>query len=76
MSAWDLTALVNAANARAGQADRHLWLVRLMEWLRHAPRGSVAAVPDEARTPLPVLRLRHLLNQIEKNDALRAEVQA
>ena len=75
MSAWDLTALVNAANARAGQADRHLWLVRLMEWLRHAPRGSVAAVPDEARTPLPVLRLRHLLNQIEKNDALRAEVQ-
>jgi len=75
MSAWDLTALVNAANAKAGQADRHLWLVRLMEWLRHAPRGSIGAVPDGARTPLPVLRLRHLLNQLEKNEKMRGAVQ-
>lgn len=71
MSVWDLTALVNAANAKAGQADRNLWLVRLMEWLRHAPRNAVAAAADEARTPLPVLRLRHLLNHLDKNEAAR-----
>ena len=74
-AAWDLTALVNAADARCGQADRHLWLVRLMEWLRHAPRSVVGAAADEARTPLPVLRLRHLLNQLDKNETLRTEVQ-
>jgi site-specific recombinase len=78
---WDLTALINAADPKAGQAERHLWLVRLMEWLRHAPRpvappaaaGSPPAA-DEARTPLPVVRLRHLLNQVEKNEALRSRV--
>ena len=75
MSVWDLTALVNAANAKSGQADRNLWLVRLMEWLRHAPRNAVAAAADEARTPLPVLRLRHLLNHLDKNEAARAAVQ-
>ncbi|MDZ7591304.1 MAG: recombinase [Rubrivivax sp.] len=75
MSAWDLTALVNAANAKAGQADRNLWLVRLMEWLRHAPRTAVAATSDDARTPLPVLRLRHLLNQLDKNETARTAVQ-
>jgi site-specific recombinase len=75
MSVWDLTALVNAANAKAGQADRNLWLVRLMEWLRHVPRNAVAAASDEARTPLPVLRLRHLLNQLDKNEAARTAVQ-
>lgn len=76
MSAWDLTALVNAADPKAPAAERHLWLVRLLEWLRHAPavvdpgRGT-----DEARTPLPVLRLRHLLNQIERQPALCASLQ-
>ena len=75
MSAWDLTALVNAANAKAGQADRNLWLVRLMEWLRHAPSNAVGATADKARTPLPVLRLRHLLNQLDKNEPARAAVQ-
>ena len=83
--AWDLTALINAADPKASQAERHLWLVRLMEWLRHAqrpaPLGTAAASsgpagPDaeEARTPLPVVRLRHLLNQVEKNGALRTRV--
>ena len=36
-SAWDLTALLNAADPRASLAERQLWLVRLMEWLRRAP---------------------------------------
>jgi site-specific recombinase len=70
-SAWDLTALLNAADARAELAERHLWLVRLMEWLRHAP------LEGEARnTPTPVLRLKHLLNVLERNEAHRANVAA
>lgn len=83
--AWDLTALINAADPKAGQAERHLWLVRLMEWLRHAqrptlpataaaPAGAATSNAEEARTPLPVVRLRHLLNQVEKNEALRSRV--
>jgi site-specific recombinase len=72
MAAWDLTALINAADPKSGLAERHLWLVRLMEWLRHAP----AAVDGggDPRTPLPVLRLRHLLNQLDKQAALRDKV--
>ena len=77
---WDLTALVNAADPKAGLAERHLWLVRLMEWLRHAPRAAFEpaapqAADAEPRTPLPALRLRHLLNQIERHDDLRQRVQ-
>jgi len=80
-AAWDLTALVNAANPKATLAERHLWLARLMEWLRHAPRTELASTSnthngsDEPRTPLPVLRLRHLLNQIDRHEALRDKVQ-
>ena len=73
-AAWDLTALINAADPRADLAERHLWLVRLMEWLRHAPQ-AVGTLPEEARTPRPVLRLRHLLNLLEKHEALRERVQ-
>ena len=76
-AAWDLTALVNAADARAPLAERHLWLVRLMEWLRHAPTAakSPATEAHDPRTPLPVLRLRHLLRQIDQQDAFREQVQ-
>ena len=76
-AAWDLTALINAADAKAPLAERHLWLARLMEWLRHAPRTELGSTTptDEPRTPLPVLRLRHLLNQIDRHDALRDKVQ-
>jgi site-specific recombinase len=44
--------------------------VRLLEWLRHAPQATLPP-GDETRTPLPVLRLRHLLNQLDKQPALR-----
>ena len=48
-AAWDLTALVNAADPQAAQAERHLWLVRLAEWLRHeAPRAAPAPAPPAA----------------------------
>ena len=73
--AWDLTALVNAADPQASQAERHLWLVRLLEWLRHAPAHGILRGPDEQRTPLPVLRLKHLLRQMDQHPALSARVQ-
>jgi site-specific recombinase len=69
--AWDLSALLNAADASASLPERHLWLVRLTEWLRHA------AVPLEPQqTPPPLLRLRHLLNVLERHPEHQAEVSA
>jgi site-specific recombinase len=70
---WDLTALINAVDASAGQAERHLWLVRALEWLRHAPTTPSDA---ERTTPLPAVRLRLLLTQLERQPELRARVQA
>jgi hypothetical protein len=52
MATWDLTALFNAADAKASQAERHLWLARLMEWLRHAPVRP-AARSDKANAIAP-----------------------
>ncbi|MBI3348851.1 MAG: site-specific recombinase [Burkholderiales bacterium] len=59
--AWDLTALLNAADPQAGLAERNLWLVRLLEWLRHAPRE------EPSGTPLPLVRLKYLLNVLERH---------
>ncbi|HEY8878401.1 MAG TPA: recombinase [Roseateles sp.] len=59
---WDLTALLNAADPRAALAERNLWLVRLLEWLRQAPREEASA-----GTPLPIVRLKHLLNVLERH---------
>jgi site-specific recombinase len=71
-SPWDLTALLNAAqraaDAKSSLPERHLWLIRLMEWLRHAPIAS------ETQTPTPVLRLKHLLNVLDRNEEHRARV--
>ena len=91
-SPWDLTALFNAADPKAGIAERHLWVIRLVEWLSHAPlerneaatltaftapRGDAGALgaarqapeakPESRSTPMPVLRLRHLLGVLERN---------
>jgi site-specific recombinase len=66
---WDLSALLNAADASASLAERHLWLVRMMEWLRHAP------LPNE-KTLTPVLRLKHVLNVLQRNPTHQAEVAA
>ncbi len=69
--AWDLSALLNAADASASLPERHLWLVRLLEWLRHA------AVPlENQQTPTPLLRLRHLLNVLERHPEYREQVSA
>ncbi len=76
---WDLTALLNAADPRAPRAERHLWLVRLMEWLRQAPPPRDASTGDaEAdaglRTPRSLLRLKHLLNVLDKHPEHREHV--
>jgi site-specific recombinase len=69
--AWDLSALLNAADASASLPERHLWLVRLLEWLRHA------AVPlENQQTLTPLLRLRHLLNVLERHPEHQGEVAA
>ena len=72
-SAWDLTALLNAADPKAPRAERHLWLVRLLEWLRRAPLDAEAAAPN---TPRPVLRLKHLLGVLERHPEHQARVAA
>ncbi len=81
---WDLSALINAADARAGRAERQLWLVRMMEWLRHEPRNTGTSKPldtdtpasDDAPSPWPLRRLKLLLMQLDKQPALREQVQA
>ena len=85
-SAWDLTALLNAAahaaDPKAPLAERNLWVIRALEWLRHAPLsaagevGGDAAAADEASraTPRPALRLRHLLNVLDRHPEHRAQV--
>ncbi len=74
---WDLTALLNSADAKASLAERNLWLVRLMEWLRHPARGGPGAdEPDDGKQPLPLLRLRHLLNVLDRNAEHRERVTA
>ncbi len=70
-SAWDLTALLNAADPKASRAERHLWLVRLLEWLRRAPVDA-----EERVTPRPVLRLKHLLGVLDRNAEHQARVAA
>ena len=69
VSPWDLTALLNAADPKASLPERHLWLIRLLEWLRHAP------VEEEAKlTPTPVLRLKHLLGVLDRHPEHQARV--
>ncbi len=63
-SPWDLTALLNAADPKASLPERHLWLIRLLEWLRHAP---VENATEAKITPRPVLRLRHLLGVLDRH---------
>lgn len=70
---WDLNSLLSALDPKAELAERNLWLVRLAEWVRHAP---IRREPDaEPRaTPLPVVRVRHFLNLLEREPDYRAKV--
>ncbi|MFM9916295.1 MAG: site-specific recombinase [Rhizobacter sp.] len=86
-SVWDLTALLNAAahaaDPKAPLPERNLWVIRALEWLRHAPLsaagdpGSDAAAADDdvpRATPRPALRLKHLLNVLDRHPEHRAQV--
>ncbi|HSI50789.1 MAG TPA: site-specific recombinase [Ideonella sp.] len=51
---WDLTALLNAADPNAPAVERHLWMVRLLEWLRSVPAEPAAAEAAPAvAAPVP-----------------------
>ena len=73
---WNVAELLSAADARADMPLRHLWLIRLMEWLRHPAAGAADAPPTvpAAATPLPILRLRQLLTVLEQHPQHRAAV--
>ncbi|WP_395139231.1 site-specific recombinase [Schlegelella aquatica] len=71
-STWDLNSLLAAVDPGAAAAERNLWWVRLAEWLRHAP---VHAEPGtRGDTPLPVLRLRLLLQRLEREPDARSRL--
>ncbi|HEY1391727.1 MAG TPA: site-specific recombinase [Methylibium sp.] len=70
---WDLTALLNAADPKASMPERHLWLIRLLEWLRRS--GPLEAADGESSPPA-ALRLRHLLNVLDRHPAHREHVVA
>lgn len=74
VSPWDLTALLNAADPKASLPERHIWLIRLLEWLRHAPVDDAARAADTDATPRPVLRLRHLLGVLDRHPEHRERV--
>ncbi|WP_374593454.1 site-specific recombinase [Aquabacterium sp.] len=71
---WDLPALLLAANPQAEFAEQHLWLYRVMQWLRQTPPTELAAAPCD--TPLPVWRLRTLLDALDQQPERRAAVLA
>jgi site-specific recombinase len=67
---WDLSALLNAADPRAGRAERHLWLARLMEWLRQGDSGQA-----RGRLRLQLL-LRALDGDVAHRERVRGLLQA
>ncbi len=72
---WDLTALINAADSRAPRPYRHLWLVRLAQWVRGAESSPDAEATDVAvGTPWPVRRILHLLNVLDRNPGQREQL--
>jgi len=88
VATWDLTALLNAAahaaDPKAPLPDRNLWVIRALEWLRHAPLSAVGesagdeqSTGDASRaTPRPLLRLKHLLNVLDRHPEHRVHVAA
>jgi site-specific recombinase len=75
-AAWDLTALLNAADPKAPLPERHLWLIRLLEWIRHRAPADPALDVGSNTTLTAVLRVRHLLNVLDKHPEHRGRVVA
>jgi site-specific recombinase len=73
----DLAALLDAADPQAPRVQRHLWLVRLVQWLRRGDaQGGEGAADDAAGTPPQVQRLRLLLARLAEQPAPRERVVA
>lgn len=60
----DLGTLLEAADARAPRPERHLWLIRLAEWLRR-PLARQDTPADSTSDPAPLRRLRLMLDVLE-----------
>ena len=75
---WDLSSLLNAADAAAPAVERHLWLIHLLEWLRSSQPLSETEEGERktAGTPWPVRRLRHLLNVLDRHPEHQTRVAA
>ena len=56
---WDLNSLLAALDPKAELAERNLWLVRLAEWVRHAPI-RVTAIEKRLKTRYTVDTLSKL----------------
>lgn len=77
---WDVTALINAADPKANAPEQHLWVARLLEWIRQpSPSAEDSKEVDGANAAQaqswPTRRVRHLLQVVEGNDELRSRVQ-
>ena len=69
---WDLTALINAADPQASRAERHLWLVRWIEWLRSPPTRKTSG-PDSAND-WTQQRLKLFLNMLDTQIVQREKI--
>ncbi|MBQ0936484.1 site-specific recombinase [Ideonella paludis] len=67
--AWDLSALLHSADPAASAIERHLWLVRLMDWLRQPPPEGAHSL-----TPWPVVRMGLLLDVLETQPEISQRV--
>lgn len=75
-SAWDLKVLLDAleraADRRASLPERNLWVIRSLEWLRHAPLPAGHAIGSTARSrPQPAVRLKYLLDELDRHPEQR-----
>jgi site-specific recombinase len=75
---WDLSSLLNAADARAPRPERHLWLIRLAEWLRRPIGRQDKNLPgsESGTTPVAVRRLRLMLDVLERHPEHARQVRA
>ena len=80
-AAWDLAvlldALAHAADRRACLPERNLWVIRALEWLRHAPLPAGENHGGSAPSrPRPALRLKYLLDELDRHPGQRDQAAA
>jgi len=66
MAADEATALLARLDPEAPRAERHLWLIELLAWIRRPVRRGAAIDPA-----LPLSRLKTWLDRLEQEPALR-----